>query len=155
MGYTHHWCRASKLPTAAFKAFVGDVNALAEVMSANGITLAGGVGAGEPEINNKQIWINGASPDDHETFFIDRVFRGESWELPDSKGRYYVFCKTNRKPYDLMVVASLFAARYRFGDDFVFSSDGYPAELQVGYDLWIKTCHPVNPPALTDLLEKK
>lgn len=161
MGYTHYWRRAPRLSTDAFKLFVGDVRDLAAAVAEKGIKLAGGAGGGEPEITNQEVCFNGLGEEDmFETFFIDRVFQGASFDLPDAQGRYFVFCKTSQKPYDLMVVASLFAAKYRFGDQFIFSSDGRLKDgnvsaLQDGYDLWIKTCNPVNPPALIDLTEKK
>lgn len=155
MGFTQYFNRAPKLSTDAFKAFVGDVKALAGGVEGMGIKLAGGDGTGEAEIGNNQIWLNGAGEDSYETFFIERELIRKSWQTPDESGKYFEFCKTGRKPYDLMVVACLFAARYRFGSDFSFSSDGGVSELGAGYDLWLKTCNPVNPPTITALLLEK
>lgn len=81
--------------------------------------IKGGLGKGTPMINESQIWFNGDEKIgmDHETFDI-------KW-YPEG-GSVKDFCKTNRKPYDLLVCVSLLAFKHAFNDTnvFTFSSDG-------------------------------
>jgi len=64
----------------------------------------------------------------HETFYLPRAIRPE--ELgpvlgePDKFGRYFDFCKTAYKPYDLAVTAALVIAKHHLGDAILVSSDG-------------------------------
>lgn len=56
----------------------------------------------------------------HETILIDRVEEDSGY----SPGQWGGSCKTAFKPYDLMVTATLIAAKHRFGEDFSAYSDG-------------------------------
>ena len=79
--------------------------------------IRGGLGKGLPMINESQVWFNGDEKTgmDNETFDI-------KW-YPD---RTKDFCKTARKPYDILVCFSLLAFKTAFDDPnvFKFSSDG-------------------------------
>ena len=59
MGYTHYWYRKEVIPTRIFRSIVNDFKRLVPFMAENRIKLAGGLGTGEPEINDKEIWFNG------------------------------------------------------------------------------------------------
>lgn len=76
------------------------------------IKIRGGLGVGKPSFNKKLIWFNGDEKRglDHETFSIEPKPTG--WN----------FCKTARKPYDLLVCAILIAAHDIVG--YEVSSDG-------------------------------
>lgn len=80
--------------------------------------IRGGLGEGRPMINESQVWFNGDGKTnmDHETFGI------KWYDNSNSNG----FCKTNRKPYALLVCVSLLAFQHAFDDYkvFHFSSDG-------------------------------
>jgi len=67
----------------------------------------------------------------HETF-------GIRW-FP-SGGEVNGFCKTARKPYDLLVCVSLLAFKHAFDnpDVFSFSSDGDNAEWETSKDLFTR-----------------
>lgn len=110
------------------------------------VVIAGGLGKGKPEATKNSIWFNGQDLHDegHETFHIEPNFKS-SYPQQNDDGKFFAFCKTARKPYDILVVATLCAARYRFGDEIVISSDGDRKDWQEGYDLWVKTCNPVDP----------
>ena len=55
----------------------------------------------EPEFNEKYVRFNGIEKEGHETFVV--LKKGNS---------DFNFCKTARKPYDLMVCACLIALKY-------------------------------------------
>lgn len=112
MGYSHYfgfkdgakidaerWNRALKLGEACAKA--------------SGVEIAGWDGTGEPIFTDSVICFNGKGDEmSHETFYID------------NSGETYEFCKTARKPYDIVVCCFLLAFKKVFGKDFVYSSDG-------------------------------
>lgn len=67
--------------------------------------------------------VNGYGDGEYETFMIERVFEPQSWEMPDELGRWFAFCKTAYRPYDLIVTAVLVAFKHHFPEIRV-SSDG-------------------------------
>lgn len=93
--------------------------------------IRGGLGEGTPMINESQVWFNGDEKTgmSHETFNIQ-------W-FP-SGGEVKGFCKTARKPYDLLVCVSLLAFKHAFDDPnvFTFSSDGDNADWQAAKNLY-------------------
>jgi len=65
----------------------------------------------------------------YESFVIPRIFNIRAdWmkpsEEPETKGKYFSFCKTAYRPYDLNVQCCLIIFKHHFGDDFYVSSDG-------------------------------
>lgn len=94
--------------------------------------IRGGLGEGRPMINESQVWFNGDEKMgmDHETFSI-------RW-YDDSNPNGFGFCKTNRKPYDLLVCVSLLAFKHAFDDTrvFTFSSDGDNSDWQTAKDVF-------------------
>lgn len=116
MGYTHYFTMKKKPATdEVWGKLCNITNALIE---ASTVKLCGGDGDNLPEIDEDGIWFNGdrSTDEEFETFFIERVGRGDS------------FCKTGRKPYDELVVAVLMVAeRLKIlawssdgeGDDFI------------------------------------
>ncbi len=93
------------------------------------LDLAAWDGKGGPQITNDLASFNGreglAGEEDlsHEAFTVERIYRPESWERPDKEG-YGWFCKTARKPYDLVVSAALIQLGKRVPTA-VISSDGW------------------------------
>lgn len=123
MGYTHYWHFAGKIAPkelkdgeTRFANAVKLIKVLRKEVEKRGVELAGGLGDGEPKINNSLVWFNGKDKDAHETFRIS-IEDGES-----------DFCKTNRKPYDVMVCLCLLAFKDAFGEDFSYTSDGITRE---------------------------
>jgi len=84
-------------------------------------------------INESEVWFNGDEKTgmSHETFDI-------KW-FP-SGGEEKGFCKTARKPYDLLVCVSLLAFKHAFDNPVVFrfSSDGDNAEWEEAKDLFTR-----------------
>ena len=169
MGYTHYWRRVQEFPESQFAKVVSDFQELLPELREAGVLLAGGMGDGEAEVSNEQIWFNGLEkcghtkrdlgitwpadgamgvhrgPGDptainkwfggaklrrracggdcsHETFHLLRVLK--LWSEPDENGRYFQFCKTAYKPYDLAVGACLIIAKHYLTDAICVSSDG-------------------------------
>jgi len=95
--------------------------------------IRGGLGEGSPMINESEVWFNGDAKTgtDHETF-------GIRW-FP-SGGEVKGFCKTARKPYDILVCVSLLAFKHAFNDSdvFSFSSDGDNADWEDAKDLFTR-----------------
>jgi len=96
------------------------------------IEIRGWDGSGEPQFTDDTIGFNGNEHQmvdgeeqnlSHETFRLDRTYHPESWERPEKEGGYGQFCKTARKPYDLLVCGVLILLKYYFPKSEV-SSDG-------------------------------
>lgn len=82
--------------------------------------------ASAPEVTKDHIWLNGDDKDDqgHETFGI---------KVDDSE---FNFCKTARKPYDVVVVAICIYLKSL--GIFDWSSDGDVKDHKEGGDLLLK-----------------
>ncbi|MCZ7608453.1 MAG: hypothetical protein M5U25_20905 [Planctomycetota bacterium] len=129
MGYTHYWSRPKRaLDARRFMRFVEDVRKLLAVLperssSAGGhyadepLRIAGWDGEGEPDLLVGHVAFNGVGEMSHETFRVDHVLR----DVMPFKGRYAECCKTNRKPYDLLVCAALMALKRHFPEVRVLS----------------------------------
>jgi hypothetical protein len=128
MGYTHYWSfepnkvqdteqlrRKFKRASRYIKNFVKFIN----TNKSDVYKICGGLGKGSPIINDTEIWFNGdiSQSLDHETF-------GIHWSRPNVLGQWRDFCKTARKPYDLVVCFSLLIFAETFPEAFEFSSDG-------------------------------
>lgn len=190
MGYTHYWYRQRVIARETYHLIVRDFRSLLPTLGNWEIHLAGGLGEGEPRIDETEVWFNGnrhcghppdgsivvawpaeggrgvATPGEdvkagtwfagallskrrcdgdcsHETFHFLRVLQPQAWEEPKD-GRYFDFCKTAFKPYDLAVTAFLVIAKHHLRDRLIIRSDGADAhwhdarwlcELELGYGL--------------------
>jgi hypothetical protein len=134
MGYTHYWrFHRDKMTTEdirnTFKAVSEEIKDIIDnQIPQSKEILRGGLGEGEPIINETEIWFNGESKldMDYETFCI-------TWkdEVP------FGFCKTARKPYDLLVCLSLLSFLNHYGSNiFQLSSDGNAEDWQEAVDLY-------------------
>ena len=124
MGFTHYWNGDTLCPTATWDQVRAD---LLKVMGEAGIPLAGGHGTGLPVIMGKVICFNGVEENSHETF---NVLRG----MEDAQD----FCKTARKPYDIVVCAALIILKHHI-PKFKVSSDGDESDWQPAIDLCRRT----------------
>ena len=59
----------------------------------------------------------------HESFCLPRVLTLDEWRKPE-RGKYFEFCKTAYKPYDLAVTACLIIAKHHLGGAIFVKSDG-------------------------------
>ena len=103
----------------------------------------GGEGIDPPSFDDKWIFFNGVDNDSYETFSIHRDSTEQLQERDWSKSeweknkRLFNCCKTQHRPYDLLVTATLALYKHHFKDDVELSSDG-------GYDGFIKGVELVN-----------
>lgn len=118
MGYTHYW-RQSQTITPEL------VDAVNKVIAESGIPLRKeyDLPGTQPEVSIDRIRFNGVDEDGHETFY----FRA---------GSGFDFCKTQHKPYDVVVTAVLTLVSH-FGLATI-SSDGDASEWRRGVDLAIR-----------------
>lgn len=127
MGYTHYWKYDPEAiaDTEELRARFGKaakvIKKFVDFAQISGVAeVRGGRGVGDPIVNESEIWLNGDETrnEDHETFSIH-------WCRTDRDGGTGNFCKTGRKPYDIVVCFSLLAFSDSFPIDvFSFSSDG-------------------------------
>jgi len=90
---------------------------------------AGGVAPGQDTTSG--TWFAGAllrqrtcgGDCSHESFVLERILKPGEWQKPEA-GKYFEFCKTAYKPYDLAVTAALIIAQHHLGNLIVVSSDG-------------------------------
>lgn len=129
MGYTHYWYKDKTLHKRAFDRFSKDCRKIIDqiVSEDNGIELE------DIETTGDLVFFNG----DHETFVFERKTDHPDWAPPERKKekKVFDFCKTEQKPYDVVVVACLVLAKHYFGDQVIFKSDGKPQEMEDGIKL--------------------
>lgn len=145
MGYTHYF-NGKKSTDTKFKEFSDACKKLYKNLpektdTAGGyhiedkLEISGGIGEGEPIFNNEIVCFNGKGELAHETFCVEK------------NGTDFEFCKTARKPYDLLVVACIIAAwqilDYKFSSD-GFNSDGTCDDLQSAIDFYNEVMQPKN-----------
>lgn len=127
MGYTHYW--TSKIATEdKFKEFASTCKKLYKTLP-DTIVIRGGNGKGKPLFRNDEVWFNGDGERSlsHETFCIELEDNGWS------------FCKTGRKPYDILVCAVLIAAHEILGYD--ITSDGDFEDWKPAINYYLRTTY--------------
>ena len=138
---THYYRRPPFLDAAKFSAFVVDVRNLLDALPPN-ITIRGREGIGEPEVNPAVVAFNGdaAIGAQHEAFIVEKRHPLR----PPSRMReavFFDFCKTSGKPYNLMVVATLYAFSHRF-PECRFSTDATADQLHDGFEFYKRVIEP-------------
>lgn len=140
MGYTHYFGnKGHKDDAKNFLKVLADAKKLYESLpehspSAGGyfstepLELFGGLGVGEPVFTETEIRFNGDDSKDlsHETFSVSPTV-------------FHDFCKTARKPYDLMVCAVLISMKKHL-QNFSYSSDGDAEDWKPARDFYTKIC---------------
>lgn len=66
----------------------------------------------------------------YETFDFPRVIEPMPWAVEDENGLWFEFCKTGRRPYDLVVTSFLVIAKHHLGDRIKVQSDGEEEEWE-------------------------
>jgi len=134
MGYTHYFYsedRKQKFTDDEFNSFASDVQ---KIIDRADVKIKSPSGEGKPIVTKDEVGFNGSREDhqNHESFWIDK-------DGIDNWG----FCKTNRKPYDVVVVASIIAAKKAFGDKIKAGSDAsHRGEVIDGIELYESACGP-------------
>ena len=95
-----------------------------------GVRLGDWAGNDKPFISYNKISFNGYGEESCETFVVSRIFESdrEPSNYPETKGKYFAFCKTRQFPYDLNVQCCLIVFKHYLRDAFYVSSDGDPEE---------------------------
>jgi len=121
MGYTHYWT-PKEVSKEQFAEFLSVCKKLRKNLSKD-ILIKGWDGTGRPQFDQKGVGFNGDATEDldHETFLI----------TPEPTDN---FCKTARKPYDLLVSACLIAAYEILKYD--VSSDGKMTDWKPAFDYY-------------------
>lgn len=99
MGYTHYWRKARAATPGEWDNFTGAVRAILAVPSLSGLVQYESDDASPVQADSNTVRFNGKGDDGHETFVIG----------PEACD--FDFCKTARKPYDLVVCLVLLAAQ--------------------------------------------
>jgi len=135
MGYTHYWEIKSNNGDAEivrhrFRKAAKTIQKFAKFAEMQDLfKIKGGFGKGKPIINESEVWLNGDEENgsDCETFNI-------RWsDFLDHKSD---FCKTGRKPYDLIVCFSLLAFKEAFRKEFEFFSDGSREDWEEAFRIY-------------------
>jgi hypothetical protein len=116
MGYSHYYDQKRSLTTKEWNDLVDATHLIIFNAKEDGIVVKNGMGEKSPDITAKEIVLNGDASMglDYETFAINKK-KGE---------RTFGFCKTNRNPYDKVVVSILNYLKINLPDAFDISSDG-------------------------------
>ena len=136
MGYTHYWTfDRSKMTQEelkiAFKKAVDEIVNLKNNLPKE-IVIKGGHGYNEPTFSEEEICFNGDIDldEEHETFRVTLeqpktcIYSAANPLKSIYRDENFKFCKTARKPYDLLVCASLIALSKNIPEAFTYSSDG-------------------------------
>ena len=123
MGYTNYWT-----PTNSFtkKQRMAMVDFTEKAIKLSGVKICGLDGTGKPELTGKRIGFNGCEADghDHESFIL---LADNDWN----------FCKTARKPYDVVVKACLlYGEEIGIIRDWAFDGDKSESEYLDGVKLY-------------------
>ena len=126
MGYTHYFSH-TKISDKKWGKIVKDCktlnNMLAEYASSD-IEVAGWDGEGDPVFDDNEICFNGKGEElSHETFTL-RKTGPEVKDWMDVNEIPFAFCKTARKPYDLLVCGCLLVYKHYSPKTIDLGSDG-------------------------------
>jgi len=132
LGYTHYHPRAAKLDAQKFSKFSRDCKLLKRAAEAQGVKVRFEYDVPRPAVFSEDVVrFNGINDDGHETFYLPL----ETHDGSPYDGRIFAFCKTARKPYDLLVTACLIMAKHHFGKDVCVTSDGEQSDWDAGRGL--------------------
>ncbi len=135
MGYTLYHYRNENLNPAKFKRFAKDVAKIYEKAKDLGIAIAGAHGVYDtpPVANETLVSFNGAGSEMCETLYIRR--NAPQVEYRKNEKLVFEFCKTERKPYTVIVAAVLVAFEHYFKHARISGDD----DLE-GFEEGIKIC---------------
>jgi hypothetical protein len=122
MGYTHYYNTKNATDAESYRRGVNDA---CKIVRASPVPLADGMGdPGTLPETRGALSFNGVGDDSHETL-----------HLAENPTTGFNFCKTARKPYDVVVVAVLATMKDTMGDGFAVSSDGDQSDWEAGCKL--------------------
>lgn len=138
MGYTHYFELKRKATEEEIEKVLEEVKNMVKHLpkssptaggyySDDPLKICGGMGVGKPTFSKEMINFNGDESEglDHETFHIE--FNKPKWD----------FCKTARKPYDMLVCLCLISLKNNI-EGFTFSSDGVLDDWEPAFEFYRK-----------------
>ena len=135
MGYTHHYTIQDPSKPLRTWEIAQDIQ---NIILESEIPIGDGSGDREsqPLLEHDKISLNGIGNDAHESLYYPPEFRQSRRSLsPEIHG--FAFCKTERKPYDVVVCAAIMAIKHHQGDNVEISSDGdFDYEWMPAYRLY-------------------
>lgn len=148
MGYTHYYkisiekYKADETANRAYRNARIEINQLAEFAQTKGIV---DLDIKETGKMKTDTMFNGIEEEnqDHEDFYLPYLLN-----MTDTHWTYSGFCKTARKPYDIVVTAALFVLKKHLQGAVKIDSDGYnndkaypkycDDEIKAGFKLYKK-----------------
>ena len=149
MGYTHYWKfnLDYEINSEKWKEIINDFNKILDVEidipendkydGTDGMTRLRNILEQDSdqrlEITDKEIRFNGREENDrgHETISLQRK-SDKSLQDPTDKKYIFDFCKTARKPYDIVVCCLLIILKHRLGNMIEIGSDGRGGFTDIG-----------------------
>ena len=133
MGYTHYWSQQRAYTAEEWQQISATIKT---IIGESGVTIAREYDRPDdaPCFDHDSILFNGVGGDGHETLVFTREI-APTPEYRASDSEDFQFCKTARKPYDDVVVASLIAAAAM--GVITWSSDGDDYEHTAGRELYL------------------
>lgn len=143
MGYTHYWSQKEEATKEQVAQVLKEIEIMHKALPAYSksgggycgdkeLKLCSWDGSGTPEFNEENIAFNGDATEgmDHESFVVNFKSTG------------FQFCKTARKPYDMMACLSLLSLANNI-PSFSYSSDGNKDDWKPAVDFYRKHIGPV------------
>jgi len=126
MGYTHYYERknGSEISDESWQVICDGTRDIIKRAGKDGIKLDRAKDSNQKlSVTKKHIWFNGVEDDAHETFYIEKI-ASHAWLRSSNNYTTSAFCKTNRKPYDAVVVSVLALIKAVVGKEVLINSDG-------------------------------
>lgn len=124
MGYTHYFTQRRELTEEEWSQLCAVTRT---IIAQSGVSIRNGWGEGEPEISPDRIALNGDEDKDeaYETFSLTRQIDKDNLSYYEGDGGgWFDFCKTQYRPYDVVVCAVLLAVTEIAPGAYSVSSDG-------------------------------
>jgi hypothetical protein len=128
MGFTHYWTQTRDFTPEQMGDIAGSIRKIIREAPCDIVGFDGAEGT-KPELTKEHISFNGRDENSHETFYFEATRKAAYPGGTPGWG----FCKTARKPYDIVVVACLTFLAADYG--FEVSSDGDMEDWEAGVAL--------------------
>lgn len=122
MGYTHYW-RLKKDCKKLSNWCVNDIKRI--VKKHKDIIQYEDDVKKKSVVKDTLIRFNGIGKEGHETFYFQVPLKPDEYQKFDEKGYLFNFCKTARKPYDIVVCEILLVLKAELGNKMILESDGF------------------------------
>jgi hypothetical protein len=145
MGYTHYWYLDEHAVDLSQTA-VDRLTMLCDAFYRDGVIQLEEDDIRPPTVCKNMVRFNGVGDDGHETFLWTPPCDGDAgrgWPFFQA-GKVFGFCKTARKPYDVVVCVSLLVLKAEFGKKIVLSTDGEERDWEEAIELFKRyyACEP-------------